>query len=151
MPRHDLNLHLARKEDFSVVSELVQEYFAFDGLDFNERVGGAIRELLNDPTLGAYYLALVGDEVVGYCGLTYGFDAEVGGRLGLVTDLYLRPEARGKGLGRQMVDQLVLIAVAAGLRSIELAVIEGNQRAERLYSSAGFVRGQGRFWMSRRV
>lgn len=146
-----IKLAQALTADHVVVTDLVRAYFEFDNLVFDERVEKAIWELLVTPALGAYYLATVDDEVIGYSALTFGFDAEAGGRLGVVTDFYLSPEARGQGFGRQMINEIILIGQQLGLNTIELAVIEGNGRAARLYSSSGFVPTKGRFWMARRL
>ena len=54
--------------------------------------------------------------------------------------MYTRPEARGRGLGRALL--LELIARGRNLRYIRLVLETGDQQAEaiRLYESAGFTR-----------
>lgn len=50
----------------------------------------------------------------------------------------LAPEARGKGLGRWLLNRAVAEARARGDRAVLLEVIEQNTPAVRLYESAGF-------------
>jgi len=50
----------------------------------------------------------------------------------------LAPEARGKGLGRWLLNRAVAEAQARGDRAVLLEVIEQNTSAVRLYESAGF-------------
>lgn len=57
------------------------------------------------------------------------------GRLGMG----LLPEARGKGLGRRLMQAAIHAARERGMERIELEVFASNTRAIRLYESAGFV------------
>lgn len=58
-------------------------------------------------------------------------------------DFYLskmgvRPDARGRGIGRRLVDRFVAAGVAAGSRGLRLDVYADNVHAIALYTSAGF-------------
>jgi ribosomal protein S18 acetylase RimI-like enzyme len=57
-------------------------------------------------------------------------------------DLYVRPGARGAGLGRAMVDAAIARAVERECRRIELDVDEDNAAARALYVGAGFYSGR---------
>ena len=55
--------------------------------------------------------------------------------------MYVEPELRGQGLGRQLVEALLAEARRRdGLRQIALTVTEGNAAAEALYQCCGFSR-----------
>ena len=56
----------------------------------------------------------------------------------LLEDLFVRAEARGSGLGRALVAQVVEAARARGCRRIELDANEDNAAAQALYRSFGF-------------
>lgn len=145
----DVELIQATPNDLEALILLVQAYFEFDNLTFSPAVRQAVAELLSSPELGYYFLIRLAGETVGYAALTYGFDAEAGGRIGIITDLYLTESARGRGAGRAALRHLLTFGAKNGLREIDLVVIDGNKRAETLYRSEGFVRTSGRFWMSR--
>lgn len=53
--------------------------------------------------------------------------------------VYVRPEARGMTLGRQLVQQMVHTARDAGYRRMCLDVLAEFVAAQRLYESLGFV------------
>jgi len=58
---------------------------------------------------------------------------------GTIWGVFVRPEARGKGAGRAVLEALVSRARAqAGLEQIQLSVSTGQIAARRLYESLGF-------------
>ncbi len=52
--------------------------------------------------------------------------------------MYVRPAARGAGLGRRLVDA-VLAHARGRVEQVTLAVVTENEAAYRLYKAAGFV------------
>jgi len=58
-----------------------------------------------------------------------------------VVGLYVAPEAGGRGIGRALMEELLVRgARIEGLRQIQLAVSSTNEPARRLYESLGFRR-----------
>ena len=134
----ELAIKLAGTESADVVAALVQAYYTFDGLTFSPSVEVGVRRLLASPEFGRVWLIVAGEEVAGYTVMTFGYDHEAGGRLGIVTDLYLADQARGLGFGRWVLEHLIEFANSEGLAEIQLFVLRHNQRAKRLYESRGF-------------
>ncbi|MCM6775693.1 GNAT family N-acetyltransferase [Nocardia sp. CDC159] len=52
-------------------------------------------------------------------------------------DLYVRPEARGLGLGRELVRELAREAVARGYRRVDWSVLDWNTPSIDFYKSLG--------------
>ena len=52
--------------------------------------------------------------------------------------LYVRPSARGEGLGRQLVEHLITEAKQAGYDEMRLDVLGEFARARQLYADLGF-------------
>lgn len=128
-------------ESLDSALRFVQGYFEHDGLTFNETVADGVRELLGDANLGSFWVICEGDAEVGYVVLTYAFDHEFGGRIGVVTDFYLLEEARGRGIGSQVLSLVETAVREKGLHAIELFVLDHNPRARVLYERLGY-RGQ---------
>jgi len=56
----------------------------------------------------------------------------------LVQGVYTWPECRRRGFARRGMDSVVREAFASGAGHVQLAVVEGNDRAARLYEQLGF-------------
>lgn len=56
-----------------------------------------------------------------------------------IVDILMIPEARGRGLGTEILTALGRTAVALGATSMRLAVLATNLRARQLYDRLGFV------------
>lgn len=83
---------------------------------------------------GRHYVGVeVGDRLVGYAGITLGSDADV-------MTVGVLPEARGRGLGRLLVEDLLAAARRAGARRVFLEVRASNEVAIGLYARLGFAR-----------
>jgi len=52
--------------------------------------------------------------------------------------MWVAPEFRRRGIGRWLLDEVVVWARARGLAAVKLDVTEGNEAARRLYTSCGF-------------
>jgi ribosomal protein S18 acetylase RimI-like enzyme len=76
--------------------------------------------------------------------LGLGFGIEHGGADAFVDDLYLAPEARGRGLGEAVMARLKEEARAMGLAALFLVVDPENLPARRLYDRRGF---EGTRWL----
>ena len=60
------------------------------------------------------------------------------GKPGLyLEDLYVKPELRGKGVGKQLLAHLAKLALSRGCGRFEWAVLDWNEPAIRFYRSIG--------------
>ena len=62
-----------------------------------------------------------------------------GSRCFVVDVLYVRPAARGRGLGMELMRAAAEHARAAGAEAVELTVLESNKPARRLYEHLGYA------------
>lgn len=84
------------------------------------------------------FIALAEDEgrVVGMIGA---YTPDASSHVRHLVSTWVAPEARGKGLGSELVAAVVEWARAAGASEVTLWVVEGNRPAIALYEGAGFV------------
>lgn len=57
-----------------------------------------------------------------------------------LVSMWVAPEARGAGIGAQLVEKVVEWATVTGAARVALWVVRGNEPATVLYERAGFVR-----------
>lgn len=134
-----LRLDPLGERDLPALTSLVRAYYEEDGLDWvEERQPAALRALAAGDPNGRGWMIRLGGRAVGYAVLTWSFSIESGGRDGLIDEIYLVPEVRGRGLGRRALAMIEDEARTLGLRRLFLEVNHGN-RALSLYRRAGFV------------
>jgi GNAT superfamily N-acetyltransferase len=90
------------------------------------------REDDGDPTLGDADLVLLADDV-GVAVAT-----SQGPRMWFLDVVYVRPAARGQGIGVELIREIARRAQDAGAEMVELEVLEANSGARRLYDRLGF-------------
>lgn len=71
-------------------------------------------------------------EVIGYCGIWGVLDE------GQITNVAVRPDAQGQGIGYEMLSELLRIGKNEGLQQYTLEVRVSNSRAISLYRRLGF-------------
>jgi GNAT superfamily N-acetyltransferase len=72
------------------------------------------------------------------------------GRAGIyLEDLFVRPELRGKGIGKALLTRVAAIAVAEGLPRFEWSVLDWNQPSIDFYHQMGAVMKSE--WLGMRV
>ncbi len=110
-----------------------------------ERLGDEVRAsdaLLHDALFGPEAVAHAvvardGETPAGFALYFFNFSTFVG-RPGLyLEDLYVRPEFRRRGLGRQLLAHLARVAVERGCGRMEWSVLNWNQMALRVYRAIG--------------
>jgi ribosomal protein S18 acetylase RimI-like enzyme len=130
----------ATAADVPALLEMMVDFNALEKIPWTPAAGEApLRGLLAAPDVGIVHLIVESDAVRGYFILTWGYDLEHGGKDGMLTELYLRPDARGGGLGRTAMATVEEVARAHGLRALHLLVRPENVPAVRLYHGAGFT------------
>lgn len=134
--------------DVDRVLELMQGYYAHDGLAFDSKCArAALLELLHNERYGRVWMVMAPDEMpAGYIALTFGYSLEFHGRDAFVDELYLRPPFRRQGLGSAALTFAAEYCGRHGIRSLHLAVERDNHNARAFYPTQGFVsRGQTLF------
>lgn len=88
------------------------------------------------------WLARAGAQPLGVCVVQLGFSTFSARPRWNVHDLAVVPEARGRGLGRQLLQAVIDAAAVAGACAVSLEVRQDNAPARALYASLGFEAGK---------
>ena len=133
------NFRQATLADIATVLPLMREFYAFEGIAYDEqRAKRLLTQLMDEPRNGR--LTLIDDEgrVVGYMIVGFGFSVEFGGRDALLDELFIRPEFRGGGLGSQAIAFAISLCKDEGIEALHLEADHFNTRAHDLYLRLGF-------------
>lgn len=129
----------ATPSDLSVIAQLIRELAAYERL--------ADKVVLNEAKLGEhlfgarpYAEVLLAEDAGAVVGLALFFHnySTFGGRPGIyLEDLFVKPESRGKGLGKALLVALARLAVERDCCKVEWSVLNWNEPSIRFYESLG--------------
>jgi len=95
-------------------------------------------------------VAVVDDQVAGYVKLRRATPLPASDHVLTIQGLAVAPSKQGRGVGHALIDGAIAEAYRRGCRRLTLHVLGPNDRARRLYESAGFVvegRLRGEFFL----
>jgi len=125
------------KEDYAIARAMFEEYARAIDVDlcFQDFAAELDRlSVMYAPPAGALLLAKVGSEVAGCVGLRKFRDD-----ISEMKRLYVRPDFRGRHLGRRMAEEIAQRARELGYRTLVLDTLGTMEAAQRLYVSMGFT------------
>jgi GNAT superfamily N-acetyltransferase len=139
-PDTSLTLDTARGEDLPQLTELVCLLLAQEA-DFEperDRQRRALGEILSNAAIGRIYVVRESDAVIAMASLLYTVSTAEGGKAAWLEDVVVRPDRRGRGIGRMLLEYVAARARADGVLRITLLTDPGNARAHALYRGLGF-------------
>lgn len=87
---------------------------------------------------GGYYLIYTNNNIIyGWIGVGTNFDYYTDEMVGFLTELYVHPQYRRKGIGEKLCRAAFKQLKYEGYRKVQLNVFNGN-RAKQLYRNLGF-------------
>jgi ribosomal protein S18 acetylase RimI-like enzyme len=86
------------------------------------------------------FIAMDGPAAVGFTQLYPSFSSASMGRIFIVNDVYVRPEARGRGVASALLDAAVDYGRAVGALRLVLSTEHTNTTAQSLYEKLGWQR-----------
>lgn len=127
-----------REQEFEALLPMIAAYQGFyevDEID-NERNRHFFRRFLA-PSEDGLLLAARGDggAILGYACLYWHFSSLAAVETVLMNDLFVAPEARGRGIGRALIEASAAVARERGAAWLEWATAPDNYTAQRLYDS----------------
>lgn len=133
-----LRIRTAEEEDVPVLFELVRGMAVYEKMT---DVMTVTEELLKENLFVKKYaetiLAEYKGEIVGYAMFFNTFSSFLGKANIYLEDLYLKPEARGCGIGKALLACLAKITVERGCGRLEWMVLDWNEPSIRFYKQMG--------------
>lgn len=139
MPDSSFHLRAASAADVPLIAQFIRELAEYERAPQD---AVATEEQLRAVLFGAepaahVLLAFAGDGPVGFAVYFFNFSTWLG-RPGLyLEDLFVRPDQRGHGYGRALLEALARIAHERGCGRMEWAVLDWNEPAIQFYKKLG--------------
>jgi len=131
-PRHEADL-LQTKEIFLAYAKAINIDLCFQ--DFDTELATLPGEYA--PPRGALLLAWVDHQLAGCCALRP-FDSSDYANAAEMKRLFVRPEYRGLGLGRQLAESILDAARMSGYDCVLLDTLDDMEIARAMYQDLGF-------------
>lgn len=135
----EVRIHRGTEADVPVILGLIKGLADYEGLS-NEVIAteeGLRASLFGESPAAEVLIASAGDGPVGLAVFFHNYSTFLG-RQGLyLEDLFVLPEWRGRGYGRQLLAGVARIAVERRCGRMEWSVLDWNESARRFYTSLG--------------
>ena len=135
----DLSIRLAEAADCAAILGFIRELAEYEHLlhEVTADLAQLRATLFGERPAAEVLIAELGGAPAGFA-LFFPSYSTFLGKPGLyLEDLFVRPEARGRGLGLALMSALARIAVARGYGRFEWAVLDWNEPALRVYGRLG--------------
>ena len=139
-----MDITVAVEEDIPALCELLEVLFTQEAEfqpDREAQVRG-VSQILGSPRTGAILVARQGGRVVAMVNLLYTVSTALGARVALLEDMVVSPDARGRGVGSQLLDHAIGYAASHGCKRITLLTDATNEAAQRFYGRRGFAHSE---------
>ena len=135
----------------NILLKFMEDFYTIDNHDFDKkRVLGAVRSLKQNPTLIEIWMMEMGQEIIGYLCIVFGFSLEFGGKDCFLDELYFVEDYRSRGLGKLAMNFIEKRAANSGALAVHLEVRGNNKPARKLYMDQGYEPHKSVF-MSKRL
>jgi GNAT superfamily N-acetyltransferase len=137
--RSTVTIRPARPEDSGTIANLVYELAVYEKLEQHAKAGADdfCRHLFGPHPVAEAILAEIDGEAVGFA-LWFLTFSTFRGRPGLyLEDIYVRPEHRGRGIGKSLLATVARLALDRGCAKLEWSVLNWNTPAIGFYRALG--------------
>ena len=136
-----ITIRPAGRDDVPLVLEFIRELARYERLEHEVAASEAQlgEALFGERRYAEVVFACVGGEPAGFALFFHNFST-FKGRPGIyLEDLFVRPQARGRGIGRRLLAYLARTAVERRCARLEWAVLDWNEPSIGFYRSLGAV------------
>jgi GNAT superfamily N-acetyltransferase len=129
-----MTLHPATKEDFPAMLHLIKGLAEFQGTP--GKVKTTVGQMEKEARYFEAWLAKDGDTLAGMATYSYVYYSWVGKSIYL-DDVYVKPEYRGQGIGKQLMEKLLETAKREDCKRLQWQVSDWNEHAIEVYKKMG--------------
>ena len=137
----NITIRPATEQDVPLIQGFIRDLARYEHLE-HEMVAteeGLRKSLFGERRYAEVVFACVGDDPVGFALFFHNYSTFLGKPGIYLEDLFVRPEARGRGIGKRLLAWLAQTAVARDCGRLEWAVLDWNEPSIGFYRSLGAV------------
>jgi GNAT superfamily N-acetyltransferase len=137
----NINIEPASETDISLIFSFIKEFAEYVRLSHEvTATEETLRETLFGPKRYAEVIfARLDNQPAGFAIFFHNFSTFIGKPGIYLEDLFVKPEARGKGIGKALLIYLARLAVERGCGRFEWSVLDWNESAIEFYKRLGAV------------
>ena len=125
--------------NIEIITQMMQDFYAIDNYPIDvEKSKKLFQEFITNENLGKSWLIFSENEIVGYIILTFIFSFEYGGKIAFIDELFIKENARGKGIGKEAIQFIQGEVSKLSLKLLYLEVETHNENAQKLYLAHDF-------------
>ena len=135
-----MRIEQAGEADLGDLLPMMRSYCDFYEVEpSDEDLEALVRALIADPDGEGMQLIARGDggEPLGFATLYWSWQTLSASRAGVMNDLFVDPAARGKGVGRALIEECRRRSAEHGASEVVWETALDNEDAQRLYRSIG--------------
>lgn len=138
-PHPDLQLRFATVEDVGLIFEFIQALADYEHLahEVVTDPDGLARSLFGEHKVAEVLLAEHRGQPAGFAVFFHSFSTFLGKPGLYLEDLFVKPELRGNGIGRELLACLARLALERDCGRLEWSVLDWNDPAIRFYKDLG--------------
>ncbi|MBF0540319.1 MAG: GNAT family N-acetyltransferase [Nitrospirae bacterium] len=140
----EITIRQARSSDIAPMCDLLAGLFRIE-TDFKpniERQRQGLNMLINAGDSAVLYVAESGEEILGMCSIQTLISTAQGGHVGLLEDLIVRVDQRGKGIGTALISEGIKWCGLRNISRIQLLRDSKNSAALNFYTKRGWSKTQ---------
>jgi len=128
----------ARTDEIEEMLPLIRAYCRFYETEPNdEGLRHMFETLTTDPDEGAVFIARDDGRAVGFATLDWKWSSLRAAKIGYLEDLFVDPDARGKGIADALIEVCAARCRELGLPVMSWQTAPDNLRAQQVYNRAG--------------
>lgn len=136
----DVKLRFAEINDVSVILKFIRELAAYENmLNQVAATEDLLKEFLFQRQMAEVIIGEYRSEPVAFALFFHNFSTFLGQPGIYLEDLYVKPEMRGKGIGKTMLSFLAKLAVTRNCGRLEWACLDWNEPSIKFYKQMGAV------------
>ena len=133
-----IEIRPARTDEIDEMLPLIRAYCEFYETEpDDDGLRKMFETLINEPGQGAIFIARDGGSAVGFATLDWKWSSLKAARLGYLEDLFVDPEARGRGIADALIEVCARRCRELGMPARHWLTAPDNPRAQTAYNRAG--------------